>query len=187
MHNCICLTFALLCINVSSKPIQEDAKLHFLDFSPQCFLKYTSRLPEKLDAKSHHRWGKVTLIAFFWNISTVCFYLSTQIACLWGCKVTWLHLFDFSPLYVFKCLLKWTGTEDSYSIVTMLALFRFFSTVEALSHWLHLFDFSPLCIFKCVLKLPAWTDAKSHCLHLFGFSPLWVFKCVLKLPAWEEA
>ena len=52
----------------------------------------------------------------------MCFYLCTQIACLWGCKVTWLHLFDFSPLYVFKCLLKWTATEDSYCIVTMLAL-----------------------------------------------------------------
>ena len=109
MHSCICLTFALLCINVSSKPIQEDAKLHLFDFSPQCFLKYTSRLPEKLDAKSHHRWGKVTLIAFFldylhcmflsvysncvpvrmqshlvtfvWLFSTVCIQMSPQMDC----------------------------------------------------------------------------------------------------------
>ena len=52
-------------------------------------------------------------------------------------KLHWLHLFDFSPLCVFKCLLKLPACED------------------AKSHWLHLLDFSPMCVFKCALKLPA--------------------------------
>ena len=46
-------------------------------------------------------------------------------------------MFDFSPLCVFKCLLKLLGSEHAYS------------------HWLHLFDFSPLCVFKYFRKLPA--------------------------------
>ena len=45
-----------------------------------------------------------------------------------------LHLFDFSPVWIFKWLLKLAAWEDEKS------------------HWLHFFDFSPLCIFKCFLK-----------------------------------
>ena len=52
-----------------------------------------------------------------------------------------LHLFDFSPMCVSKCLLK------------------SLAWIDAKSHWLHLFIFSPLCVFKCVLKWPAWDDA----------------------------
>ena len=52
-------------------------------------------------------------------------------------KSHWLHLFDFSPLRVFKCILKVLARED------------------AKSHWLHLLDFSLLWFFKCVLKLSA--------------------------------
>ena len=44
----------------------------------------------------------------------------------------WLHLFDFSPLCVFKCFLKVTAW------------------IDAKSHWLHLFEFSPLCVLKCL-------------------------------------
>ena len=44
-------------------------------------------------------------------------------------------------LCVFKCLLKWLGSEDAWS------------------HWLHLFDFYPLCIAKCVLKWAERDDA----------------------------
>ena len=47
----------------------------------------------------------------------------------------------FSPLCVFKCLLKFPARED------------------AKLHWLYLFNFSPLCVIKCVLKLPASDDA----------------------------
>ena len=52
-----------------------------------------------------------------------------------------LHLFDFSPLWIFKCWLKKLGSK------------------QAKLHWLHLFDFSPLCVFKCRLKLLAWKEA----------------------------
>ena len=48
-----------------------------------------------------------------------------------------LHLFGFSPLCDFKCLLKSSAREDIKS------------------HWLHLFDFSPLCVFKRFFKSPA--------------------------------
>ena len=92
-----------------------------------------------------------------------------QRACFKRCIVTLvLHLFGFSPVYVFKCVLKLPSQED------------------ALSHCLHLFDFSLLCVIKCVLKALAWTDAKSHWLHLLDFSPLCIFKRVIKWPAWEE-
>ena len=47
-------------------------------------------------------------------------------------KSYWLHLFDFSPLCVFKCFLKETAW------------------IDAKSHWLHLFEFSPLCVLKCL-------------------------------------
>ena len=49
----------------------------------------------------------------------------------------WLHLFDFSPLWIVKCVLKLPTCKDLKS------------------HWLHLFNFSPLCAFKCILILPA--------------------------------
>ena len=44
-----------------------------------------------------------------------------------GC--TW---FDFSPLCIFKCVLKWLAWE------------------KARPHWLHLFDFSPLFEFMAI-------------------------------------
>ena len=48
-----------------------------------------------------------------------------------------MHLFDFSPMCIFKCVFK------------LLAL------ADAKAHWLHLFDFSSLCPCTCVLKVPA--------------------------------
>ena len=111
-------------------------------------------------------------------------------------KSQWLHLFDFSPLCVCKCLLK------------VLAL------IDVKSHCSHLFSFSPPCVFKCVLKLLALIDAKSHWLHVlvlfstvrlqmcpqiacldwckvaqvaFDFSPLCLCKCFLKVLAKIDA
>ena len=78
-------------------------------------------------------------------------------------------MFNFSPLCVFKCILK------------------FPSWLEAKSHWLHLFGFSPLCVFKCALKLTFWIEVKSYWLHWFDFSPLCVFKCVFKFCALRDA
>ena len=102
---------------------------------------WTGRLLSSMFAFYHHffiglqqKLIKSSLISIF---STVRFHMCPQIACLRRGKVTLLHLFDFSPLCVFKCVFKLPVVED------------------AKSHWLHLFSFSALCVFKCVLKWPA--------------------------------
>ena len=50
---------------------------------------------------------------FVWLFSAVCFQMSPQIACLRGCIIDWLHLFDFSPLWDFKCVFKLLAWEDA--------------------------------------------------------------------------
>ena len=50
------------------------------------------------------------------------------------------HLFNFSSVCVFKCLLKWPARDNSWL------------------HWLHLFDFTPLWVYKCVAKLLIWKN-----------------------------
>ena len=84
------------------------------------------------------RRDKVTSVASIWLFSTVHFQMSPKIGSHRGWKITLAEFFYFSPLCVFKCLLKLPAWEDEKS------------------HWLHLFDFSPLCVFKCVLKWPFW-------------------------------
>ena len=70
-------------------------------------------------------------------LSIMCFQLPT-----WeDAKLHWLHLLDFHPLCVFRCLVK-------------LPVW-----VKAIPHWLHLFDFSPLCVVKWILKWPVREDA----------------------------
>ena len=218
MHSCICLTFALLCINVSSKSIQEDAKLHFFYFSPQCFLKYTSRLPEKLDAKSHHRWGKVTLIAFVWFFSTIVqvyFQMPPQIACLWGFKVIWLHLFDLVTLSVvsFRFFTFASFKPKSTKVFHMTPNNACMGRCIVAFVWLLLccalmcprspYKRMQSCIFFTFPRNVFWNippdclrnwmqnhitdEVKSHWLHFFGISPLYVFICLLKLRACEDA
>ena len=90
------------------------------------------------------------------------------------------HLFEFSPLWFFKCVLN----------------------QHAKSHWSQLFDFSPLCVFKesqsifIIRHRPHTSHTNQaialifaavavHCsafsaLHFFDFSPLCVFKWVSK-------
>ena len=86
------------------------------------------------------KWGySNTLIYLFW------FRRQLQIVKIFGLHLNintkswshWLHLFHFSPLCVFRCVLKLLAWED------------------AKSHRLHLFGFSLLCVLKCVLKLLA--------------------------------
>ena len=85
------------------------------------------------------------------------------------------HLFDFSPLCVFKCFLELLASENTKS------------------HWLHLFNFpnvwksslshfSPLCIFKCFLKLLA--SEKSYWLHYFNFPNALCQSCNGKVEIW---
>ena len=58
----------------------------------------------------------VTLVAFVCLFSAVCFQMCLQSACMRGCKVTLLHLFDFSPLCVFKCVLMKAIWGDIWKI-----------------------------------------------------------------------
>ena len=137
MHNCtdcICLTF-LQCAfsNVSSKGLPE--RMHLITLIPQ---------------SAGIRGCKITLVAFVW------FFLHCAPSNVSSNRLpermhTHTGLFDFSPLCVFKCLLKLPAWTD------------------AKSRCLQFFNFSPLCIFKCVLNGP-WEDAWSHRLHLFDFS-----------------
>ena len=125
----------------------------------------------------------------------------TQITSIWTGKVALIAFFHFSPLCIFKCLLK------------------LFTRIEVKSHSLHLFDFSPMCDFKCLLKQNrqslidcifvctkrakvtfvafiwlfstvwfqmfsqiSWiTTGKVALIAFFYFSTLCIFKCLLKL------
>ena len=60
-----------------------------------------------------HQKSIATLAAFVLLFSTVGFQMFPQIACMRGCIVTWLHLFAFSPLCVFKCILKLFAREEA--------------------------------------------------------------------------
>ena len=86
--------------------------------------------------KNTHFEHRVSCISTLRGIELVAFQISNFKLPAWeDAKLRWLHLFDFSSLCVFKCLLKSPAW------------------IDAKSHWLHLFNFSPLCVFKCVLKL----------------------------------
>ena len=113
----------------------------------------------------------VTLVEFGWQFSTVFSNVSSNhlaeqmqshigcicLTCLYcvfsNVASNCLHekMLDFSPLYIFKCVLKLPGWE------------------EIKSHWLYLFDLSLLCVFKCLLISPAFEDAKSHWIHFCLF------------------
>ena len=58
------------------------------------------------------RGSIITVVTFIWLFSTVCFQVSPQIA-REDAKSHKLHLFDFSPLWIFKCVLKLLAWEDS--------------------------------------------------------------------------
>ena len=68
-------------------------------------------------------------------------------------KSHWLHLFDFSPLCIFKCLLK-TPTQE-----------------EVNSHWLHLWAF--LSSFRSILT---WSMSIASLNLLWLLPPNWLKK-----------
>ena len=152
---CFCSVKWTICYQ--SKCVTYLYWIIFLSILMKCLLKQCARM-------------LYNAVCYIWLIfSLMCYQMTPQIAFPRISKVTFIALFYFSPLCVFKCLLKFSARE------------------EAKSHWLHLFGFSPLCVFKWVLKWLACENATLHWLHLFGFSPLCVFKWVLKLLALEDA
>ena len=80
---------------------------------------------------------KSTLAAFVWLSFTVYYQMCFQTACPKGWIVTMSHLFNFCPMWIFRCL--------------VISHFL----IDAKSHILHLFGFSPLCIITWFLKLAA--------------------------------
>ena len=81
--------------------------------------------------------------------------------CILQIKVIILHLFDFSPLYVYKCVLKSPASEEAYS------------------HWLHLFDLIPLCLFMCPLK-SLGPGTRVQWLKLWKWGMRWLARLVMR-------
>ena len=114
---------------------------------------------------SHWKSGRVEVdFDFFWY-QYICyryrnFFFQYQ-RCILQIKVIILHLFDFSPLYVYKCVLKSPASEEAYS------------------HWLHLFDLIPLCLFMCPLK-SLGPGTRVQWLKLWKWGVRWPARLVMR-------
>ena len=118
----------------------------------------------------------VTLVAFVWLFSTVCFQMFPQIACMSGCIFTlvafvrffstawedvkshWLHLFDFVWLFSTVCFQMFPQLASmSGCIFTLVAFVRFVSTVR--------FQVCPqiACLRGCKVTLIAFVWLFSKC------------------------
>ena len=82
---------------------------------------------------------RANILFAFIIIFNVCFRMSPHINARQDSKSHWLHLFNFSPLYLFRCVLNIylyiLGSEETYICIGCIS-------------------FSTLCIFICVLKFP---------------------------------
>ena len=123
------------------------------------------------------RGSIITLVAFVWLISTVCFQMSPQIACLRRCIVT---LVAFVWLFSNVCF----RNEPSNCIfekmpVTPVAIIVFVSTLCIVTPWLLLFFlFSTVyfqmtpqitCLTRCIVALVAFFFFFFYC--CFQLSP----------------
>ena len=138
-----------------------DAKshsLHLFDFSPLCFqmsvqIACLTRCKDTLftliwffstvcfqmsPQMAHLSECKVTLVTFVCCFSTVRFQMSPQMSGLRGCIITWIAFARHSPLWVFKCVLKWC------------------MYVNTKSHWLHL--------FKLMYRYCVFSNESSNCM-----------------------
>ena len=70
-------------------------------------------LPERHYVISCLRGCAVTLVAFTWLFYAVCIWCVLKLPCGEDAKLHRLHLFDFSPLCVCKCVLKLPAWEDA--------------------------------------------------------------------------
>ena len=74
-----------------------------------------------------HVWSSVlcgcrVLLVAFIILFNVCFQMSLHINAREDSKSHWLHLFDFSPLYLFKCVLNVLGLEETYTCIGCISL-----------------------------------------------------------------
>ena len=88
------------------------------------------------------------------------FQVVPQVACSKGCIITLVASIDFSPLCDFKCILKLAGQVDAK--LHWLHLFDLSPLCLFKSHWMHWFSFSPLrfhlrpqvsCLILCILAM----------------------------------
>ena len=120
--------------------------LHWFDFSPLCIIKCNLKLFEWTEENSF-----------------VCYQVVPQVACSKGCIITLVASIDFSPLCDFKCVLKLAGQVDAK--LHWLHLFDLSPLCLFKSHWMHWFSFSPLrfhlrpqvsCLILCILAMVAF-------------------------------
>ena len=139
----------------------------FLLFPPPCMPRFcwTFSSPnfwgvKKAPCKKFHVFGENWQRNQFPKLTTLWLLLHP---CYNFAIVHWLHLLDFSPLCIFKCLLKLSAQKD------------------ANSHWLQLFDFSSRCIFKCFLP----ERMQSHISVCFQMCPqvVCMWRCIVTLVA----
>ena len=131
-------------------------------------------------------------LTFLQGVFSSFFQWVLKMSVCWVAYSHWLHFLDFSPLCVFRCVLKLPAWDYVFSymcplstwirscIVTLVAFVWLFSTVRfqmfTQRAWISagkvtqaaFFSYSPPCIFKSLVKSPAWKKAYSHRLHLFG-------------------
>ena len=93
----------------------------------------------------------------------MCYQVVPQVACSKGCIITLVASIDFSPLCDFKCILKLAGQVDAK--LHWLHLFDLSPLCLFKSHWMHWFSFSPLrfhlrpqvsCLILCILAMVAF-------------------------------
>ena len=122
MHShigCICLTF-LHCAfsNVYSNRLNEFfSTVHF----------------EMSLWRTWIRAGKFALIAFIWFFSTVFFKCLLKVIWWEQANLHCLHLFNFSPLWIIKCLLKDSLDSNPSSCSSGLTMSRSKSMIDPLS------------------------------------------------------
>ena len=150
-------------------------------------------------------WGCIiTMVAFVWLFSAMCFQMFPQIACPGGCILHclrgWIVTLAGFVCFFLHCgflnvssnhLHKRMQSHSGYICLTFLHCVFSSGSANCLHKGMHnhtgciCLTFRH-CVFSNVASKNLQKYAKSHWLHLFDFSPLCMFKCAFKWPAWKE-
>ena len=121
----------------------------------------------------------VTLVAFAWLFSTVCFQMCPQSTCITGCILTLVAFVWFFPTVHFQMCPQIACPRRG--IVTLVAFIRLFSTVR--------FQMCPqiACMRRCIVTLIAsmWLN---DIVSLFSqdFHISWSGSLFIIIPVWQE-